>query len=207
MSYGIHPIVVALEEVKCVLGSQQKPASLLGRLFGSRRVDLVSEIIRDQGPLDEDDGFIDDDSITIEQALRDLFSGARLNPGDGAAYAYALFALCNQLGEFQVNSEWSPMRAERGDIVNTAMKEAGIPEEVLGIHSLMYRGAPLDIPEPGDFPSMGYLLNEELAPAVKALSGADLSVISDEFRPAVTQVGLWLDRALALKSDLVCFYF
>lgn len=206
MSYGIHPIAVSLSQLQLALQAQPEPTGMFGRLFGTGRKDLVTEVLRDQGPLDEDDGF--DDEITVEQALRELCSGSELSSSEGAPYAYALFALCNQLGEFQANAEWSSMRSRRAECVDEAIEKAGVPAETLRVQDhLMYRGAPVDIPEPFDFPFMGYLKNAELAPALKALSNTDQSTIPEEFRAAVAQIVGWLKRAQALKIDLVCFYF
>lgn len=207
MSYGIHPVAVSLSQLVLALQAQPEPTGFFGKLFGTGRKDLVAEVLRDQGPLDEDDGF-DDDEITVEQALRELCAGGELSSDEGAPYAYALFALCNQLGEFQPNAEWSTMRSRRAECVDEALASAGVPAETLRVQDhLMYRGAPVDIPQPFDFPFVGYLTNAELAPASRALSDADLSAIPEEFRPAVVQIAGWLERAQALESDLVCFYF
>ena len=98
------------------------------------------------------------------------------------------------------------MRSEWGESLNEGMKRAGISEETLGVYRhLMYRGAPLRIPAPYDFPYMGYLKNPEIAPAADALLAAGPSAFDTEIRAAVAQLSGWLDRALVLNSDLVFF--
>ena len=98
------------------------------------------------------------------------------------------------------------MPAEWGERVDVAMGQAGVPSETLGVHShVIYRGPPVDIPVPDDFPAMGYLRHEEISFARRDLAEVRISAMSEDVRSAVMQLSSGLDRAQALKSDLVFF--
>jgi hypothetical protein len=70
----------------------------------------------------------------------------------------------------------------------------------------MYRGAPVAIPEPDDFPFIGYLKAAEVGPALRALRAADFAELSPEVREAVAELTGWLEACSRGASDLVCFY-
>jgi hypothetical protein len=72
---------------------------------------------------------------------------------------------------------------------------------------LIYRGAPIALPEPGDFPFIGYLKAEEVGPALGAVEAADVSMLDRELREAVAEMRGWLGACAASTCDLVCFYY
>ena len=100
------------------------------------------------------------------------------------------------------------MRSEWADQVHEAMKQAGIDEQTLSVNDhLMYRGSPIPIPEPGDFPFIGFLRNNEIGDAAKAIDSADLSDVDEEIRESVMQIRGWLKRCEERHCDLICFYY
>jgi len=206
MSYGIQPFAVSLEEIENALANPVEPAGLIGRLFG-RRGDLVSDMKRKDGYLLQDDELDEDGELATEEALRELISGAELDESYGDKYAWALKALCWHFGEFLDNSEWSAMRSEWSVRVDHAIEQAGVPEESFGIQRhLIYRGAPISIPAPDDFPFIGYLRRSEIPEVANTLAACDVGAAGGDVQRAIEQIQEWLVRVNQLNGDLVCFY-
>lgn len=205
MSYGITPIAVSLEQVQGVIGVDRTPG-FLRRLIGSRTERLIHTIKREFAHRFEQDESVDENEPTLEKALSDLLAGAELSTAHGHKYAYALDLLCDHFGEFLDNSAWSAMRGEWADDVYQAMKRAGIDEQAVSVNDhLMFRGSPIAIPEPDDFPSIGFLRKQEIGNAVKAIDSGDLSSMDEEIKESVMQIRGWLARCEELDCDLVCF--
>jgi hypothetical protein len=208
MSYGITAIAVSLGDVESVIGRGSHPSGLFGRLFGSESAKLLKAIKREYRYRFEQDEVDDDDEPTLEQALADLLAGNELNASYGHKYAYAFELLCDHFGEFLDNSAWSAMRGEWADQVEDAMKQAGIDEQALSVRGhLMHRGPPVAIPEPDDFPFVGFLRKNEIADAARAIDSADLSSVDEEVQESMIQVRGWLERCEEVGCDLVCFYY
>jgi hypothetical protein len=208
MSYGITPIAVSLHEVENVIGGDTKSGGLLSRLLGSPSSSLIKTIKREYAHRFEQDDVLEDDEPTLQQALADLLAGKELDTSYGHKYAYALELLCDHFGEFLDNSAWSAMRGEWAEQVHEAMKQADIDQQTLSVNDhLMYRGAPITIPEPGDFPFMGFLRKNEIGKAAQAIDSSDLSEMDEEVQESVMQIRGWLERCEQLKCDLVCFYY
>ena len=207
MSYGITPIAVSLEQVQSVIGTDQTPG-FLRALLGSPTDRLIHKIKREFAHRFEQDELNDEDEPSLEKALRDLLSGGELNPGFGHKYAYALELLCKYFGEVLDNSAWTAMRSEWADQVHEALKRAGIDENVLSLNEhLMFRGSPIPMPAPADFPYTGFLLRSEIGNATDAINAADLSALDGETRESIMQIRGWLDQCRELDCDLVCFYY
>jgi hypothetical protein len=99
------------------------------------------------------------------------------------------------------------MRGEWFDTVQKAIKTAGVKEKAFSIHTLVSRGAPVELPEIEDFPGIGYLTKAEVVKARDALAAADLSKVKNkEVAAAIEQVRSWLDECAKSKRDLVCTY-
>lgn len=207
MSYDITPIAVSLEQVQGVIGVE-RTGGFLRRLLGSPTDRLIRTIKRKYAHRLEQDEVYDEDEPSLEKALEDLLAGAELDPAFGHKYAYALELVCDHFGEFLDNSAWSAMRLDWAEHVHEAMTQAGIDENAISLNEhLMFRGPPIPIPAPSDFPSIGFLRRNEIANAASALDAADLSTLDEETRESITQIRSWLERCNELKCDLVCFYY
>ena len=196
MSYGITPIAVRLAEVR--------------RAFGSRDAVLASAIREEfayrfeQDRCDEDD----EDEPSLDEALYEIIEGKPQRGHYGHKYAYALEMICLHLGERLPDRCLSAMRGEWADAVERALAGSGVPRDVFSLlDHLMYRGAPVAIPVPGDFPFIGYLKSEEVGAALGAVESADVSTLDPELREAVAEVRGWLEACAASACDLVCFYY
>ena len=207
MSYDITPIAVSLEQVQGVIGVK-RTGGFLRCLLGSPIDRLIRTIKWNYAHRFEQDEVYDEDEPSLEKALGDLLAGAELAPTFGHKYAYALELVCDHFGEFLDNSAWSAMRLDWAEHVHEAMTQADIDEEAISLNDhLMFRGPPIPIPVPADFPAIGFLRRNEIGNAATALDAADLSSLDEETRESITQIQLWLERCNELKCDLVCFYY
>lgn len=205
MSYCLTPIAVSLQKIQTVIGDQQS-GGFLRRLLGSPADRVIRTLKRKYSRRFQDDTEHEED-LSLEQALTDLLANGPLNPAFGHRYGYAVELLCLHFGEVLDNSAWSSMRTEWAEQVQEAMTQLGIDSEIVSVTQLMYRGSPIAVPEPGDFPSIGFLRREEIGKAAAAIDSASLSSVDEEVQESIMQVREWLERCEELNCDLVCFYY
>jgi hypothetical protein len=193
MSYGIMPFSVKIEQLQKAVGS--KDAALAARLK-ARLEDLVEEF--DSG---------DEEEPTINDAIDDLINGAELRKGYGHLYGYVVEGMCWEMGKMLDNDELGGMNADWSEELNQAMQDGGVSEEILSLTGhLMYRRSPVEIPEPDDFPFIGYLTKAEIPAALAAMKQANFEEASDDVRRAMVELQEWLEACGKESSDLVCFY-
>jgi hypothetical protein len=182
MSYGITPVAVRLSQVEQAFGCRD---DLLNRLI-SEQFDYRFD--RDRTDPD------DEDEPTLKQAFNEILDGTPLRRNYGHKYAYILEMLCLHFGAQLPNQNFTAMDSSWADTVDLGLTTAGVPEEQLRmINHVMYRGSPIRIPEPDDFPSIGYLRGAEIGPALGALETANLSSLDSEVRKAIGEVKGWLE--------------
>jgi hypothetical protein len=202
MGYGITPVAVDLDDVRAVVGS--KDGALLEALTdefrnGLGRIDAHDDPDDEEGP-----------PLSAATVLRQIVMGEDYDRSWwlGFKYGYVFELLCLRFGEELSNSEWSAMRGRWVDVVDEALEKAGVDKGRFRVgHHIMCRGAPIDLPEPDDFPFIGYLLKHEIPQAYEALSAADLSTVDDPQVKAIAQVRDWLSHCAKTRTDLVCFYY
>jgi len=182
MSYGLGPFAVKLARVE--------------RVFGCRDVALADAILREEA--------VDDD---VDEAVRDIIEGRafRDGPDDGPLYGRALRVLCRHFGR-ELPTEYF-LYDDLVGAVDEALGRSGIPEETFSVaRRLMYRGSPVAIPTPDNFPYIGYLRAHEIGRALRAVGTVDLAALEDEVRGAVAELRSWLETCSTAACDLVCFY-
>lgn len=194
MSYAIHPYEVSVAAVKKCIGSRNK--RLLKKLNRSFRT-FFDE-------LDE----IDEDAVPMKKALTQMIMGEKLDENSGFKYGYALKFLCEHVGNMLTNEYWTAMRWEWIEQVDGALAALRIDEKVFRVDPhLTTRGPPIALPEINDFPSIGYLLEAEIAKAAVELGHvSDTDIDDEEISESVGEVRKWLDRCSRSHKDLVCFY-
>lgn len=121
-------------------------------IFGSKNDKLLGQILKAQKEeIDDNDAFfeeeIEDGEVpTTETALRQIFYGDPQMGAEGAMYGYALKIICRQLGKIVEGGKYGV-----ADVTDH-------PYESL----LAESGVPIPIPEPSDFPMIGYLAFDQI---------------------------------------------
>jgi hypothetical protein len=205
MGYMLTPIAVNLTQVAKVMGSRD------ARLIDA----LVEEFGDDFDQIDDmaadyDDEESAEEPLTVHAALTQMVMGEKCDKALGFVYGYTLEFICRHFGEYLPNDEWSsmPRGTQWAETVDQALQAAGVPKQALRVgHHLMGRGAPVAIPEPDDFPGIGYLRLDEIRAAQKALTEANVAAIEDaEVRAAIQQLQAWMQACADSQRDLICFY-
>lgn len=192
MSYGIHPIALSLDKLSAQLGSgKQRLLKKINKRFGHEFEEI-----------DE----LDEDCVSVSDALTHLVLGEALDENSGFKYGYALKQLCRLLGEELTNVHWSAMRSEWFEEFDCALEDQGVPEDIL--RSEMHfagRGSPVPLPPIDDFPAISYLRNEEMAAIAQALStvGGDPD---DDVGQSIGEVQYWLKHCRHKHQDIIFFY-
>jgi hypothetical protein len=199
------PIAVQLDRVsKAMRSGDQQLIDAVIEEFG----DEFEQI--DEMAADYCDAHADEKPLTVREALTQMVVGRECNKQYGFVYGYTLEFVCQHFGECLPNEHWWAMPAPTrwAETVDQALEGAGVPRDALRIGDhLMHRGPPVRIPEPDDFPGIGYLKLDEIARARKALAEARLAAIEDgEVRAAIEEVARWLQICTESQRDLICFY-
>jgi hypothetical protein len=193
MSYGMMPFAVKLARVE--------------RTFGSRDAAPAAEITAKFHPLLREALGDDEDDLSQEQALFDIIEGHPLREEYGYRYAYVLEMLCWHFGRFLPNGNFCPMGMGRAQHVDRVLTEAGVPSDQFRfVDHLMFRGSPIAIPHPEEFPCIGYIKAKEVGPTLRAVQSVNVSSFDPEMRETLTELRGWLEVCAKSVCDLVCFY-
>lgn len=167
---------------------------------------------------DDDDDELDDEPIrelSTGGALADLILGRERDPAYGFKYGYALKMLCEHLGTQPFHDSWCSIRLAAFDATDKNLADLGIAAGDFSTKEFFTsRGAPVPLPEPDDFPFMGYLTNAEIAALRAKLDKSRIENLSDneeeDFdewdKAALQELINWLDLAEKEQSDLATFY-
>jgi hypothetical protein len=151
---------------------------------------------------------LDEDAIPVERALSQLVMGEKFDERFGFKYGYALKFLCEHCGKMLTNEHWSALGWDWIEDVDNALANLGIDERVFRVDPhLSTRGSPIPLPRIDDFPSIGYLLEPEIAKVrIEFELLKDAGIEDEEIRESVGEIRKWLDRCTRSHEDLVCFY-
>ncbi|CAE7467387.1 unnamed protein product, partial [Symbiodinium sp. CCMP2456] len=122
----------------------------------------------------------------------------------GYKYGYALEALCAHLGKTHHPAAWSAINFRAFDAIKQVVPPMPSGENIEGI---LHRGSLVSMPQPDDFPSMGYLKLAEietLRPLVQqAIVACDGNKEKEWEQEALAELQSWLDQATDAGDDLI----
>lgn len=206
MGYGITPLATDLARVKKALGSKNKPLLPKLRTEFADQFGTIDDV--DADDFDEDDDEENgEERIDTSTAMGQLINGEKLLPRYGFRYAYCLEMICQHDGEFMPNDKFCPMGVEWAERVDESLKKAGVPAKVFSLLKVMFRGMPVKLPPPDDFPAVGYLTAKEVAKVLPYFAKIKLEKVEADVREAIAQVRSWLETCGKRKCDFVCFYY
>jgi hypothetical protein len=157
MGYGLTVYTVQLDQLKRAIGSRD--AALADAVIEAHRELL--EGVDQIGAEAEADGS-DPVSFTAADAVRHLIDNQVVAGAPGYVYGYALQAICSHLGE-EIDSIVPISRvSEWADDVDAALAPSQLGVTLV---DLIYGGSPVKIPEPDDWPGIGFWPPEKVAAA------------------------------------------
>ena len=151
-----------------------------------------------------------------EDCLRSILMGGPKYGSIAHVYAYMFEWICSDLGEDVDAGSFSGMRSGSGWMgsVDKALQKQGIASDVFSLEYLLTnRGAPIDLPQPDDFPAMGYITHAELSaalPLLKAIDPASFSAATsypEEGPNALATCIRMAETAVNSGRGLVGFYY
>lgn len=179
MSSSINVYAVSLEDLKPAAGSGDH--ALIDGATRSREWFLSTiDDIDDEAP------------IPCAQALADIVSGRVTEDAPGYLYGYALEAICGHVGRELPNICGIAGSTQWMEEVDAALKRRGVAVQ---LSDLLYRGSPVPIPEPDDFPFIGYWTPDEITTALAAIRGGDRSGLDNEMAEMFREIEGWLAGA------------
>jgi len=158
MGYGFMLYSVDLEKFKAACGSKDDK---LRRMISGRF----------KGEFTSYDADHDEGALSLRDALRQVIMGEALDPRAGSTYHYACKLICEHFGKFMPNAPLLPISLSFIEEVDDALRDMGV-FEVISLSNLAYRGLPVDLPRPDDFPMTGYMTSAEVRVARERLDAA-----------------------------------
>src|SRR5205807_10023399 len=147
-------------------GADKRLLVLLRRYFSSDEGEEAEEEEDEVEPVKE---------LTTGAALAHLILGGKPDKSQGYKYGYALCNLCAYLGKIPRGDAWCSLRGASGAMekVDAVLEKAGVAPAVFSVSGfLVERGAPVAMPAPDHFPSIGYLTREEIRRVLGLLNPA-----------------------------------
>ncbi len=197
MSTALQVYAIPFARLQALRSGQEQP--LLAAIFRDRATDIEQIDQQTQENVAEElEGY--PEFLSCSTALHQIFTGASLNSELGKVYIQAYELICDELAG-GLAGQWSPIA--RSSVffrrLDDWLKVSGAGVTLL---NLTCRGPVIDIPEPIDFPSVGYWTPEEIDQAARSLQRAATSWLpwSRKMPPAdladsIADIRRWLEAA------------
>lgn len=191
MGYSVQAYAVAHERLREVIGSGDE--ALIDALVGryARELDAIDEI--------------DSAGPSAREAVAALVRGRMEDGGVNFKYGYALELLCRELGETLSNDGWSAMNGEWFDSVDDAYADLGGGTKLCS--EVFWSGPPVDLPFIDDFPAIGAVAPDRVAPLASAMTSALSRASGSREVTALRTLLAWLRTAEREGRGLVTFYY
>jgi hypothetical protein len=191
MSTAVYVYAVPVDRLRAIPGSGDK--RLLDATEQSTDFLEIDEIAEDN---EDEEGH----PPTCAEAFKQIINGEPYDTRFSYVYGYAYEALCMAIGEATERSWTSIARSyDWFPRIDKALAALGI---ALKMNDLLYRGALIDIPEPDDFPGLGWWTEAEIARAAEVLQTLDLQRLDAGIRKtigdmeAIEDIRSWINVAV-----------
>lgn len=142
--------------------------------------------------------------VSVEKALERFIGGKSLS-GDPVRYIEAFHVIVSHIATGLDNRAVAPAAPQHFTYVDEAFNNNGIGTAV-SMTSLIFGGAPVDLPSWDDFPQVGHMTPEAVEKAKGRIAAKDWSSHPQEAQRTIALVDQWIDEAAAHGEGLVCFY-
>jgi hypothetical protein len=187
MGYGVMAYAVDIDTVtaQCGSGDNQLRRAVCGRF----RADISRS--NDEFDLPGDRG-----APNIFTAIEHLIMDGEKTL-DGYLYGYGFEYIVRFSGQFLANNPFYPCPSQYlTDTVDPDLKATGA---TLRMDDLIFRGAPVPFPAPGDFPAIGYWTADEVA--------SNATSVQSGTSEKVRTVAAWAALAADRSQGIVGFYY
>ncbi len=179
MSTAVYVYSVSVDRLRAAPGSRdQALLAAVPRLNGF--FETIDEIAED---LDDDE---EERPPRCAVAYRQIVNGEPCAADFGYVYGYAYEGLCMALGA-ETERSWTQIARSRDWFKEIDAALAALRIE-LKITDLLGRGPLIPIPEPDDFPALGWWTADEVAAAAVAFKAIDLNRLDAETEKTVKRV-------------------
>ena len=212
MSYIVMPYRVNFPRLEAIRGSRDQ--FLLEQL---------RPLAQDASAYDDDEGEDWDDDgpivrvmrgvqrlfvgkVNVEKALERFIGGKSLS-GNPVSYIEAFHLIVQHTGTALDNRAVAPAAPQHFPYLDKAFHANGIGDgDGVFMSMLIMGGAPVDLPDWGDFPQVGHMTPEAVKKARGRIAPKDWSSHPREAQETIALVDSWIDEAAAAGEGLVCFY-
>ncbi len=180
MSSDITVFAINSDQLRTALGSRDRALSATIVAGAADYLASINEINDEAG-------------LTCAEAVAQLIDGETSPDVPGFLYGYALEAMCGHLGRELPNicpiagaSEWI-------EEVDEFLKSQGV---TISLNDLVMCGSPVPIPQPDDYPFIGFWPAEEVPAALASIRGVDLAPLDQEMAETIEQMRQWLEETV-----------
>jgi hypothetical protein len=196
MSTSVNVYSVPVDQLRALPGSKDK-----------RLLDLLRENPETFELLQHDfDDEEEEKPPSGAEAVRQILQGEPLDENFGFVYGYAYESLCGVVG-VGVEPTWTGIARfyKWFEEIDQALALLGVPVKIV---DLCYRGCLITIPDPDDFPGMGWWTADELAKAAEVFRSLDVQKLDAKTRrkvqpmlPVIEQIRQWIDFGAGRRGD------
>ena len=190
MSYALSAYLVTADEILQFPGCPDD--ELLAEVLEAAGESLAN---LDEQMCDPDD----EDDISHEQAMRELFSGELTAEYYGARYGWAFDMLCNCLGTFLSNRGFSPCDTSWYEQLDEYLATSDVE---FRFTQLIY-DCPIELPTIDDWPCIGHWTQEQIAAAAPAMKKLAEETADREVAEALGTVNEWFEQALGEPGSMI----
>jgi hypothetical protein len=198
MSTAVYVYSVPVDRLRAAAGSRDgKLLGAAGKLKGFfETIDRIAENYEDE----------EEKPPRCEEAYRQIIDGGPYADRYGYVYGYAYEAICTAIG-VETERSWAPIAGSHEWFKSIDEALAALRLKLTVTH-LLYRGPLIDIPEPDDFPGLGWWNADEIAAARQVLGALDLkrldaqaaSVVREQ-ADAIEDIRSWIEVAADRPGD------
>ena len=185
-------------------------ADKLRGAFGSRDERLLQQVLSVYGDDMASDDAQYETALPEAEALREIIYSTISLPDEGSLYSFTFEYLCRYLGTWLSNRHFYPCNSKhlrRIDALDLPVK----------LMDLVNGELPVKLPQPDDFPGVGYWTPEQIAEAAAQLRRINLDkpdkVLADALRESpgladqVRDIRGWLTSARRRRNGIVVGYY
>ncbi len=172
-------------------------------VFGCKNFVLCNNVIEFMSDrFDELDDMLDpddDEGLSHQEALCEIFDGTISRPAYAGVYGWAYEVYCSSMGDHLINNPFSPCRFEFYEQLDQLLNSRSIP---LRFDQLI-NDCPIPIPKPDDWPCSGHWTNAVITNARTSLRNLRGTIDDVSVANAINIVQEWFALCEARADSMI----